>query len=401
MTPISARRGAVYAAIAAAAWGTGGAAGSLLFTTLDPVSVSFWRYLLGAAFLLLPLLLRPTRTRSVPAGHTSTADHTARTRGRTLPTRFGATAASSDNAGDRHTATAANGRTDAAGHTGQPRSRTLFGAAAASRDDGGIRRPITAGNGRVAGPVSSAGSVGPVGPVGSGGSVGDRGTAKALVRVWRVGVVGVGMAVYQAAYFAAIAESGIALATVVTMGATPVLTALGGRFLLNERLSRVGLVALAAALAGLALLTGGGPADGATAGVAWSLLSALGYAAVTLYSRRHNGDPETTAVGGFVVGAACLAPFALAGGILPEFTLASAATLLFLGAVPTALAYALFFRSLTALPAATVSVISLGEAVGAAMIGVVLFSERLTLLAWSGCVLLLAAVVVLTVHGQR
>ncbi|MFI6906494.1 DMT family transporter [Nonomuraea sp. NPDC050394] len=214
------------------------------------------------------------------------------------------------------------------------------------------------------------------------------------------------MAVYQAAYFAAIAESGIALATVVTMGATPVLTALGGRFLLNERLSRVGLVALAAALAGLTLLTGGGlmgggPAEGTTAGVAWSLLSALGYAAVTLYSRRHNGDPETTAVGGFVVGAACLAPFALAGGILPEFTLASAATLLFLGAIPTALAYALFFRSLTALPAATVSVISLGEAVGAAMIGVVLFGERLTLLAWSGCVLLLAAVVVLTVHGQR
>ncbi|MFD9942392.1 DMT family transporter [Nonomuraea sp. NPDC059022] len=225
--------------------------------------------------------------------------------------------------------------------------------------------------------------------------------AKRPAKVWRICVVGVGMAVYQAAYFAAIAESGIALATVVTMGATPVLTALGGRFLLNERLSRVGLIALAAALAGLTLLTGGGPAEGAAAGVAWSLLSALGYAAVTLYSRRHNGDPETTAVGGFVVGAVCLAPFALAGGILPEFTPASAATLLFLGAVPTALAYALFFRSLTALPAATVSVISLGEAVGAAMIGVVLFGERLTLLAWSGCVLLLAAVVVLTVHGQR
>ncbi|MFI6299021.1 DMT family transporter [Nonomuraea sp. NPDC050790] len=311
MTPISARRGAVYVSVAAAAWGTGGAAGSLLFATLDPVSVSFWRYLLGAVFLL-PLLL----TRA-PAG------------------------------------------------------------------DG---RPL---------------------------------------RGRRVVVVGVGMAVYQTAYFAAIAESGLALATVVTMGATPVFTALGGRFLLDERLSRAGLAALATALTGLALLTGApstdgaasgtapsiansaagsaanGAAGGVTGGVAWALVSALGYAAVTLYSRRHHDHPEATAVGGFAVGAVCLAPFALGAGVLPELTLASAATLLFLGAVPTALAYALFFRSLTALPATTVSVISLGEAVGAAMIGVVLFGERLTLLAWSGCVLLLAAVVVLTVHGQR
>ncbi|MFI9559995.1 DMT family transporter [Nonomuraea endophytica] len=368
MTPISARRGVVYASIAAAAWGTGGAAGSLLFTTLDPVSVSFWRYLLGAAFLL-PLLLHPTRTHPTPSRHL--------------------------------------------GPSPLPR---LFGAASARRADGGDRRAGTASNRRIAKPVDSASSAGyrwaakGSGRASSAGyrwvgegsgrarSAGGRWTVKGAARV---GVVGVGMAVYQAAYFAAIAESGIALATVVTMGATPVLTALGGRFLLNERLSRVGLVALAAALAGLALLTGGGPGEGTTTGVAWSLLSALGYAAVTLYSRRHNGDPEVTAVGGFAVGAACLAPFALAGGILPEFTLSSAATLLFLGAVPTALAYALFFRSLTALPATTVSVISLGEAVGAAMIGVVLFGERLTLPAWSGCVLLLAAVVVLTVHGQR
>ncbi|MBB5076700.1 DMT family transporter [Nonomuraea endophytica] len=389
MTPISARRGVVYASIAAAAWGTGGAAGSLLFTTLDPVSVSFWRYLLGAAFLL-PLLLHPTRThptRTHPTRtHPTPSRHLAPSR---LPRLFSAASARSDHGGDRRTDTASNSRIarwwPRDGAT-RATDAELFGAASARRADASDRPTVTAGNRWVA--------------KGSGGasSVGGRWSVRGVARV---GVVGVGMAVYQAAYFAAIAESGIALATVVTMGATPVLTALGGRFLLNERLSRVGLVALAAALAGLALLTGGGTGEGTTTGVAWSLLSALGYAAVTLYSRRHNGDPEATAVGGFAVGAACLAPFPLAGGILPEFTLSTAATLLFLGAVPTALAYALFFRSLTALPATTVSVISLGEAVGAAMIGVVLFGERLTLPAWSGCVLLLAAVVVLTVHGQR
>ncbi|WP_336206129.1 DMT family transporter [Nonomuraea sp. LPB2021202275-12-8] len=276
MTDLSTRRATLYVATAAAAWGTGGAAGSLLFASggLDPLDVSFWRYLLGAAFLL---------------------------------------------------------------------------------------------------PLSKP-------------------------RIWRVNrrvaLVGIGMAVYQTAYFAAIAESGVAVATVVTMGATPLFTALGSRFLLGERLGGAGLLALVTALTGLLLLTGEaavGTAGSAPAGVGLALLSAAGYAAVTLFSRRHHDDPEGTAVGGFVVGAICLAPFALAGGMLPEASWESVGLLLYLGAVPTALAYALFFRALTALSATTVSIVSLGEAAGAAVLGVVLFGERLTPVAWFGCVLLLLA----------
>lgn len=332
MTRISARRGALYISVAATAWGTGGAAGSLLFQSagLDPIGVSFWRYLLGAAFLLLTrrLLTRTTAATEGAGGMTASA----------------ARAASNAHPG---------GCTDAASTT-----RT--------RDDGGLR---------------------------------------VAARVWRVLVVGAAMAVYQSAYFAAIAESGVAVATVVTMGATPVFTALGSRFLLRERLGRTGLLALVAALTGLLLLTGESAfataAAAHLAGVGFAALSALGYAGVTLYSRRHHGDPQATAVGGFAVAALCLAPFAAAGGMVPEVSLASVALLGYLGAVPTALAYGLFFRALTALRATTVSVISLVEAVGAALLGVLLFGERLTALAWSGCVLLLAAVVVLTVHGQR
>ncbi|WP_308168344.1 EamA family transporter [Nonomuraea sp. NEAU-A123] len=216
-------------------------------------------------------------------------------------------------------------------------------------------------------------------------------------------VVGVGMAVYQTAYFGAIAQSGVAVATVVTMGATPVFTALGSRFLLREHLGRAALAALATALGGLFLLTGesaaGDVGGGRPAGIALALVSAAGYAAVTLYSRRHHDDPQRTAMGGFAVAAACLAPFALAGGVLPEAGVTPVALLLYLGAVPTALAYALFFRALTALNATTVSIISLGEAVGAAVLGVVLFGERLAPLAWCGCALLLAAVVVQAVQA--
>ncbi|SEM68664.1 DMT family transporter [Nonomuraea pusilla] len=346
MTHVSARRGAAYASAAALAWGTGGAAGSLLFQTggLGPVGVSFWRYLLGAAFLL------------------------------------------------------------------------GVAACAAQRSPGGpFARPVAL--------VAGAGRP-------------------------RVLVAGVGMAVYQTAYFAGIAHAGVAVATVVTMGATPLFTALGGRLLLGERVGGTGLVSLAAALAGLALLSGvpgSGAAGPGPAGIGFSLLSAAGYAAVTLHSRRHRDDPQGMAVGGFLVGAACLAPFALADGVLPGTGpsspapgsgmaslvpgsgtswfvpgsgtswfvpgsgtswfvpgsgTVSVALLVYLGAVPTALAYALFFRALTALRATTVAVISLGEAVGAALLGVALFGERLTAAAWCGCALLLAAVAVPAIKAE-
>ncbi|MFI7688980.1 DMT family transporter [Nonomuraea sp. NPDC049655] len=286
MTPVSARRGAVYVSVAATAWGTGGAAGALLFESghLGPVGVSLWRYLLGAAFLL-------TLTRRAAR-----------------PSRL----------------------------------------------------------------------------------------------TWHVLPVGAGMAVYQTAYFAAIAGSGVAVATVVTMGATPIITALGGRLLLREPLGPVARASLAAAPVGLVLLTWESVVQTRSlSGIGYALLSAAGYAGVTLFSRHHRAaDPQGTAVGGFAVGAVCLAPFALPAGVLPELTVSSVALLVYLGAVPTALAYGLFFRALTALPATTVSIISLGEAAGAALIGVLLFGERLTPLAWGGCALLLVAVAVLALKAE-
>ncbi|MCK2212606.1 DMT family transporter [Actinomadura sp. ATCC 31491] len=294
MTHVTARRGALYVSVAATAWGTGGAAGSLLFETggLGPVGVSLWRYLLGAAFLLA-LTPRAALPHRLP---------------HRLPRRLG----------------------------------------------------------------------------------------------WRILPVGAGMAVYQTAYFAAIAHAGVATATVVTMGATPVFAALGSRFLLRERLGGLALGSLAAALAGLVLLTAESAtqARASVAGIGLALVSAAGYAGVTLFSRHHRDDPAGTAIGGFVVAALCLAPFALTGRVAPELSLASAALLLYLGAVPTALAYGLFFRALTALRATTVSIISLGEAVGAALLGVLVFGERLTPVAWCGCALLLAAVAVLAARPE-
>lgn len=77
-------------------------------------------------------------------------------------------------------------------------------------------------------------------------------------RLVRTGVTGLGLAVFQTAYFAAVSATGLAVATVVTLGAGPVLIALGARLTLGERLGRGGALAVAGALVGLGVLFAGG-----------------------------------------------------------------------------------------------------------------------------------------------
>lgn len=297
---VSHRRGLVYIAITATAWGTGGAAAAMLYpiSGLGAVSVSFWRFLGGAVLLGLawPFLRR--------------------------------------------------------------------GA--------GLWKQFTAA------------------PV-------------------RLVVTGVGLAVYQTAYFAAVGAAGVAVATVVTLGSGPVLIAIGSRIWMGERLGRAGAVIMATSLTGLVLLVFGGEAtSGADSvlGIGMALLSAFGYAGTTLLNRAmssaQDANPIGNAVIGFVVGSLCLLPLALAAGILPgpEDLGLTVVLLVYLGVGPSALAYALFFLGLTSVKANTAAVIALVEPLAAAVIGVALLHERLSPTAIAGGLLLLGAVVVLAVGSK-
>ena len=207
------------------------------------------------------------------------------------------------------------------------------------------------------------------------------------------------MALYQTAYYVAIDLAGVAVATVIVLGSGPVLVALGARVFLGERLGRTGAATVAVSVAGLALLInkdGGG--EHPLQGLAVALVSAAGYAAVTLLNRAAKDDPYDSALGGFAVGAVALLPLALIEGLLPARggIGATVGLLAFLGAVPTALAYALFFAGLTVVRATTASVVALVEPVAAVALGVLVLHEPLTGWSAAGAGLLLSSVVALT-----
>ncbi|QCX75116.1 putative inner membrane transporter YicL [Streptomyces sp. YIM 121038] len=299
---LSVGRGLVYLSIAGAAWGTAGAAASLVFSAGDmgPVTLSFWRCAGGFLLLLAARLVRP--------------------RG---------------------------------------------GAREAARPP--LRR-----------------------------------------RALRVTAIGLALTVFQTAYFAAVEATGLAVGTVVTLGAGPVLIALGARLAMGERLGVGGLCAVGGALAGLGVLfVGGGESAVRPWGVVFALASAAGYAVMTLltrwWGRTGEGDASSTTVWSFAVVSLTLLPFAVAEGLWPHAADATRVLgcLLYIAAVPTALAYALYFAGAAVVRSATVSVIMLLEPVSAAVIAVALLGEELNAATVAGTLLMLAAVTGLAAAEAR
>lgn len=219
--------------------------------------------------------------------------------------------------------------------------------------------------------------------------------------VWvRILTLGVLTASYQGCYFVAVSLTSVSLATLVTIGASPALVMAVERVTGRRRFDRRMAVTVVLALTGLCLLVGlpsGGlslPAVFAGAGLA--LVSATGFAIITLLGTRPvAGLDDLTMIGlGFAVGGTLLA--ALAGptvglGFRPRpDTLGLLAAL---GAVPTAIAYALYFRGLRTAAASTAAVIALLEPLTGTILAVLLLGDRLNAAGILGAVLLAGGVV--------
>ncbi|MFD9328727.1 DMT family transporter [Streptomyces sp. NPDC060065] len=224
----------------------------------------------------------------------------------------------------------------------------------------------------------------------------------------RIGVTGLGLAVFQTTYFAAVEATGLAVATVVTLGAGPVLIALGARLTMGERLGRGGAAAVAGALTGLGVLVlGSGGATARPDGVLLAVVSAAGYSTMTLltrwWGREGRADGSGTTAWTFAVTTLFLLPLGLAEGLVPHAAQPAhlLALLAYIAAIPTALAYALFFAGAAVIRSATVSVIMLLEPVSAAALAVGLLGERLTAATVAGTLLMLGSVAGLAVVETR
>jgi DME family drug/metabolite transporter len=213
-----------------------------------------------------------------------------------------------------------------------------------------------------------------------------------------------GVAAYQLCFFAAVKDTGVAVGTVVALGSAPALAGLGGWLLDRRAPGRAWAAATALACGGVALLAlAGGGSEVSAPGVALAVGAGASYAAFTLASKRlldagHGVEPVMARM--FGLGALLLLPVLVLGDLSWVATPGGAAMALWLGAVPTAIAYLLFARGLRHLPANEVATLTLGEPVTAAALGAVVLGERPGAIAVAGIALILAGLAVLALRRR-
>jgi DME family drug/metabolite transporter len=210
------------------------------------------------------------------------------------------------------------------------------------------------------------------------------------------------VATYQLAFFAAVADTGVAVGTIVALGSAPTLAGLFEWLVDRRRPEPRWAVATALACAGVALLAlAGGEASVSAPGIGLAVLAGGAYALYTLAAKRLLTDghsPEGVMAVAFGLAAVVLLP-ALAlsepGWLLHADGIALA---VFLGVIPTAFAYVLFARGLKRLSASETATLTLAEPLTAGVLGAVVLAEPTTAMSAAGAGLVLAGLLALGVR---
>jgi DME family drug/metabolite transporter len=218
---------------------------------------------------------------------------------------------------------------------------------------------------------------------------------------------GIGQATFNLCFLGAMRESGVALGTLVAIGATPVLTGLATR-----HVSRAWAVATGVAVAGLVMLVlGQAQATGADVirpsvlGVGLALGASASYATYILAGSAIAHRPvavEPYLGVAFAISGAVTAPFLVGADLSWLGKPSGAGLVVYLALVPTVLAYQLFNRGLPAVRPSTASTLGLAEPVVAATLAVLVLQERLSLLgAGGGALVLVGLLLVVRAAGNR
>jgi DME family drug/metabolite transporter len=193
----------------------------------------------------------------------------------------------------------------------------------------------------------------------------------------------------------------VTIATLIALCVAPIIVVFFSAFFLREPISLKIIIALACALGGTALLTGTPvgtrQVDRVLIGVLLSLACAVAYAAVILggraLSKRYH--PLQVNAASFGLGALILLACSLTTRLILSYPATSWLLLVYLGCIPTALAYVLFQTGMRSTPATLTSILTLAEPLTAAILAWALFGERLSPPGILGALLLLGTIFLL------
>lgn len=233
----------------------------------------------------------------------------------------------------------------------------------------------------------------------------DEGALEPVQSDWPpVVMAGVAMAAYQPLFFTAVAETGVALGTVVTIGSAPLMTGVLTRLFDDEIPSRRWWPATALGVAGVALIALSADDVGVEAGgVLLALGAGLSFAIYIVASRRvvEAVSPISAASRIFGVAAVLSLPLLLWADFSWISTPGGLVMATHLGLVATALAYVLFSLGVKVTRAPSAATASLAEPLVATVLGVFLLDEAPGLGGWSGILLIISGLMILGLGERR
>jgi drug/metabolite transporter (DMT)-like permease len=223
---------------------------------------------------------------------------------------------------------------------------------------------------------------------------------------WLAGLGVVGVGTFHFLWNLTILHIGYAAATVL-LYASPAFVTLVARFAWREPLTRFKVLAIFLTLAGCVLVAGREELSGidlTAAGLMLGLVTALAYGGFSLFGRQvaRRYSPWTVLTYGFGFGALALLPFQF--GSLQPWPVPASAWLWFAGlvVVSTIVPFAAYLEGLKGLPVSVASLLSSSEVVFGALVGALIFAERLRGLQILGAALVIAGLAVIaTRDGPR
>lgn len=210
------------------------------------------------------------------------------------------------------------------------------------------------------------------------------------------------IAAFQCLFFTSVRLTGVAVGTVVTIGSAPVFAGIIEAVIWKVRPTRVWMLATLCSIVGAVLLfSSNGETIIDPLGVAIALCAGFLFALYTNVSKRLMESTETLPAVALVfsICALCLLPFSFTNGIHWATSLNNVFIMIYLGVFTCAIAYVLYLGGLKKISSSAAVTLSLGEPLTAALLGVFMIGEYISVLSWFGVALLFSGIVILTV-GQ-
>ena len=210
----------------------------------------------------------------------------------------------------------------------------------------------------------------------------------------------IGVALYQISFFSAVRSTGVAIGTITALGSAPALTGIVAYLITGEKPTRRWFLATVVTTIGILLLgTSKGLADFNVSGFCLALGAGAAYSIFAVASKRalKAGATISGAMSRiFLLAATISAPLIFVGdsswltsskGILME---------LWLGVIPTALAYIAYAYGLEKVRASTASTLILAEPATATLLAAVVLNESVAPRGWLGVGVVVAGLIYLS-----